>query len=476
MNLEGRFVLAEDDAAQRQQLAGFLRDLGAEVHEAADGRAALELVRRVHPDVVLTDLRMPELDGRELLREIVTFNPEIRTVIATAYGTVEGAVACLKEGACDYLLKPLELDEVERVLRRALEERHLRRENRELRRRLGEIESVPGLVTAGGPMAEVLSTVARVARSTISVLVLGESGTGKELVARAIHAAGPRAGRPFVAVSAAALSPTLLESELFGHERGAFTGADRARAGRFEAAAGGTLFLDEVGDLPPEVQVKLLRVLQERTVERVGSNRPLPVDVRLVAATHHDLPAEVAAGRFREDLYYRLAVVTIELPPLRHRRSDVPLLVEHFIAKHAEVSDGIARAISREAMDLLVRYDYPGNVRELENIVQRCLVLARGPQITTADLPPTVLTAASEDPEAEDGGSTLPARIVALERTAITEALEAEGGNQTRAAELLGISERALRYKLAKLRGGGPGRQDSSNRPDDSTRSSDERT
>jgi len=473
MNLEGRFVLAEDDPAQREQLAGFLRDLGAEVLEAGDGRAALELVRSRRPDVVLTDLRMPRLEGRELLREIVAFNPEIRVVVMTAYGTVEGAVAALKEGACDYLQKPLDLDEVERVARRALEERHLRRENRELRRRLGEIESIPGLVTAGGPMAEVLSTVVRVARSTVSVLLLGESGTGKELVARAIHSAGPRAGRPFVAVSAAALSPTLLESELFGHERGAFTGADRARAGRFETAAGGTLFLDEVGDLPHEVQVKLLRVLQERAIERVGSNRPLPVDVRIVAATHHDLPAEVAAHRFREDLYYRLAVVTIELPPLRRRRSDVPLLVEHFIEKHAEASGGEARAISREAMDLLVRYDYPGNVRELENIVQRCLVLARGLQITTDDLPPAVRLGGSELPGTAEAPDTLPGRLAALERQAIEEALEAENGHQTRAAERLGISERALRYKLAKLRGEPEGRGESTNAAEDSTRSSD---
>jgi len=472
MTLDGRFVLAEDDPAQRGQLAGFLRDLGAEVHEAADGRTALELVRHEHPDVVFTDLRMPGLDGHALLQEIMALNPEIRVVVVTAYGTVEGAVAALKEGACDYLTKPLDLDEVERVARRALEERHLRRENRELRRRLGEIESVPGLITAGGPMAEVLSTVARVARSTVSVLLLGESGTGKELVARAIHAAGPRAGRPFVAVSAAALSPTLLESELFGHERGAFTGADRARAGRFEAASGGTLFLDEVGDLPPEVQVKLLRVLQERAVERVGSNRPLPVDVRIVAATHRDLPAEVAAGRFREDLYYRLAVVTLELPPLRRRRSDVPLLVEHFIAKHAEAAGGGATAVSREAMDLLLRYDYPGNVRELENIVQRCLVLARGPRITTADLPATVREAASESSVSPPGEDTLPGRIAALERQAIEEALAAEGGHQTRAAERLGISERALRYKLAKLRGEPEERQVSTRAAADPTKSS----
>jgi DNA-binding NtrC family response regulator len=470
--LEGRLLVVEDDATQRVLLAKFLRGLGAEVHEAADGSVALELAAQIAPDLVLTDLRLPGIDGRQLLRELAALNPEIRTVVVTAYGSVEGAVACLKDGACDYLLKPLDLDEVEQVAVRALEERHLRRENRELRRRLGEIESLPGIVTAGGPMAEVLSTVARVARSAVSTLLLGESGTGKELVARAIHAAGARAARPFVAVNAAALSPTLLESELFGHERGAFTGADRARAGRFEAAAGGTLFLDEIGDLPLEVQVKLLRALQERTVERVGSNRPLPVDVRVISASHRDLRAEVTAGRFREDLYYRLAVITIEIPPLRHRRSDIPLLVEHFVAKHAETTGGETRAFSREAMDRLIQYDFPGNVRELENIVQRCLVLARGSLVTVADLPAMVRLAASERAGADASESTLPARIAAVERQAIDEALSAEEGHQTRAAHRLGISERALRYKLGKLRRSGRSRQGASEHGEDSTKSS----
>jgi two-component system NtrC family response regulator len=297
--------------------------------------------------------------------------------------------------------------------------------------------------------------VARAAPTPVSVLLLGESGTGKELVARAVHAASLRAEGPFVAVSAAALSPTLLESELFGHEKGAFTGADRLRVGRFEAASGGTIFLDEIGDLPPEVQVKLLRVLQERAVERVGTSKPEPVDVRIVSATHRDVLADVKGGRFREDLYYRLAVVTVELPPLRRRRSDVPLLVEHFARKHAEMG-GTARAFSREAMDLLLRYDYPGNVRELENIVQRSLVLARGDTVTTRDLPETLRQGAdgpllSED---EPGGGTLPERVAALERAAINAALSETDGNQSRAAERLGISERALRYKLAKYREG----------------------
>jgi len=453
MKLDARILVVEDDPSQREMLAGFLRDLGADVEEAGDGQSALETLGRRSFDVVVTDLRMPKLSGHELSNEIRAINPEISTIIVTAYGTVEDAVACLKDGAFHYLLKPLDLEEVEHVVRKALENRHLLRENRELKRRLGKIESVPGIVTGGGVMSEVLSKVARVASSTVPVLVTGESGTGKELIARAIHAAGPRREGPFVAVNGAALSPTLLETELFGHERGAFTGADRARIGRFEAAAGGTLFLDEIGDLPAEAQVKLLRVLQERTIERVGSHKPIAVDVRFIAATHRDLMAELAAGRFREDLYYRLAVVTIDIPPLRRRRADVLALVDHFLAKHAGEAGGERRTFSREALDLLVRYDFPGNVRELENIVQRCMVLARGDPIGIDDLPPSVLGAATEgSAQAIGAESSLPARVAALESESIQQALAAEKGNQSRAAVRLGISERALRYKLAKYR------------------------
>jgi len=455
MKLEARIVVVEDDRSQREMLAGFLRDLGADVEEADSGLTALEVIGRTQVDVVITDLRMPELDGHELLKKIRAVNPEIRVIVVTAYGTVEGAVSSLKDGAFHYLLKPLDLEEVEHIVRRALESHHLHREIHDLKRRLGRIESVPGIVTGGGPMAEVLSTVSRVSVSTVPVLLFGESGTGKELIARAIHAAGPRNGGPFVAVNGAALSPTLLESELFGHERGSFTGADRARAGRFEAATNGTLLLDEIGDLPAEAQVKLLRVLQEGTIERVGSQKPIAVDVRFIAATHRDLMAEVRAGRFREDLYYRLAVVAIEIPPLRRRRADIPRLVEHFVAKHADDIGGAPKTVSREAMDLLVRYDFPGNVRELENIVRRCMVLARGDQISTDDLPPSVLGATSEGSDGPPGAETsLPARVAALEKEAIEEALDLEGGNQSRAAARLGISERALRYKLAKFRDG----------------------
>ncbi|MBD3867389.1 MAG: sigma-54-dependent Fis family transcriptional regulator [Acidobacteria bacterium] len=451
MSLDLRLLVVDDEEKQRALLAGFFQELGAEVHQAGDGREALAMVRSTLLDVVVTDYRMPGMDGRELLREIKALNPEIQVVIVTAYGAVEDAVGCLKDGAADYLSKPLDLDEVEHVLERLAERRYLVRENLELKHRLGSFSALPGIVTAGGAMAEVLSTVSRVATSPVSVLLLGESGTGKELIARAIHQAGSRRDGPFLAVNGSALSPTLLESELFGHEKGAFTGAERMRIGRIEAAGGGTLFLDEIGDLPPEVQVKLLRVLQERTIERVGSTRPIPVDVRVISATHRDLLVEVREGRFREDLYYRLAVVAIEIPPLRSRRGDIPLLVEHFAARYDDGA-GAAKPFSGEAMDLLMRYDYPGNVRELENIVQRALVLARTESVTRYDLPPAVQEGFREQAGPASDPLSLPARVNALKREMIENALEAEEGNQTRAAARLGISERALRYKLSKLR------------------------
>jgi two-component system NtrC family response regulator len=449
MKLEARILVVDDDRSQREELAGFLRDLGADVSEAGDGKEALEAVLRQAPDLCISDVRMPRMDGTRLLAEIRRINPEVGVVLVTAFGTVEDAVACLKQGAADYLLKPLDLDEVEHLVSRLLESRRLHRENLDLKARLSRIESLPGIVTAGGTMNEVLSLVSRVSRSDVSVLVQGESGTGKELLARAIHGAGPRAAGPFVAVNASALSRTLLESELFGHEKGAFTGADRAREGRFEAAAGGTIFLDEIGDLPGEVQVKLLRVLQERTLERVGSNTAMPVDVRVIAATHRNLQEAIDRGDFREDLFYRLAVVTIDIPPLKSRKSDIPLLVDHFLQKHG--FEGGARSISREAMDLLIAYDFPGNVRELENAVQRGLVLARGDQVTADDLPPALLGSHHENgvwPDGENG--SLPGRVAVLEMSAISEALAAENGVQSRAARMLGISERALRYKMSK--------------------------
>ena len=448
-----RILIADDEASQREILGGFLRGLGYEVTEAADGVEAVERVREASPDLVLLDQRMPRLGGAEAVRALREVLPDLDIVVITAFGSVEEAVAALKIGATDYLTKPLDLDRLQIVIRKALERRTLMRENLELRQKLAGGPRLEGIVGASGAMEEVLSTVARAAPTDATVLIGGESGTGKELVARAIHGASRRSAGPFVAVHCAALAESLLESELFGHERGAFTGADRARMGRFEAASGGTIFLDEIGEISPAVQVKLLRVLQERQVERVGSNVPIRLDVRLVAATNTDLTEAIGAGRFREDLFYRLAVVRVFIPPLRQRREDIPRLVEHFLAKHAEAGTHRVAGVSREAMDALLRYDYPGNVRELENLVQSAIVLARGDVLTTDDLPAAVRTRVEEEGltyRRFDG--SLPQQVEGLERELIAKALAAEDGVQYRAAERLGISERTLRYKLEKYR------------------------
>jgi two-component system NtrC family response regulator len=369
----------------------------------------------------------------------------VPAILMTAFGTIRTAVEAMKRGAADYLTKPIDLDELEVLIARVLERHALLSENAELRRQVEQKYRLQGLTTANARMQEAISVAARAAAGTVTVLIRGESGTGKELLARAIHQASPRRSGPFVAVNLAALPDTLIESELFGHERGAFTGADRERRGRFELAGGGTLMLDEVGDLPRGTQVKLLRVLQERTFERLGGMRPITSDVRIVAATNRDLETLVRAGEFREDLFYRLNVVTIGLPPLRERREDIPGLVEQFLARYAGL-EASRPTVSREAMDALVKYHYPGNVRELENIIQRAVALARSPLITTSDLPDYVLGLRAES---SDGGS-LPDQVASLERRLIREALARAGGVQTQAARLLGISERHLRYKLRK--------------------------
>ncbi|MCL4810841.1 MAG: sigma-54 dependent transcriptional regulator, partial [Vicinamibacteraceae bacterium] len=384
---DARLLVVDNEPAQRTVLAGFLRKRGYAVNEAGSVDDALAVAGREPLDLVLTDLRMPGRTGLDLLEAVRQANPEIAVIVMTAFGTVATAVDAMKRGASDYLTKPIDLDELDVLVTRTLERRALESENRELRRVVESTYRLSGLETANARMADAINTAARVAPSRATVLIRGESGTGKELLARAIHYASPRSRGPFVAVNVAALPESLVEAELFGHERGAFTGADRERRGRFEMADGGTLLLDEVGDLPRSAQVKLLRVLQEHTVERLGGQRPQPVDVRVLAATNRPMEALVDSGEFREDLWYRLNVVTIELPPLRQRREDIPLLVEQFLERFADEGSGGRKQISREAMDLLMRYGFPGNVRELENLVHRAVVLGRGPLVTTRDLP-----------------------------------------------------------------------------------------
>jgi two-component system NtrC family response regulator len=443
-----RVLVVDDEPAQLELVSGFLVKRGFEVVTADSGQAALACYRNQPVDAVLTDQKMPGLSGLELLEGIRRIDPEAAVIVMTAYGTIEDAVAAIRHGAADYLTKPVNLEELLHRLQQVRDRQRLVRENRELREALETRHRVDGIIGESGAMQEVLSIVRRVAPSDATVLIRGESGTGKELIAKAIHHASPRAAGPLVRVNSAALPETLLESELFGHEKGAFTGATATRRGRFELAHGGTLFLDEIGDLPLHLQVKLLRVLQEREIERVGSSRPLPVDVRLLAATHRNLEALVREGRFRDDLYYRINVVTVTLPPLRDRREDIPRLLEHFLAVYARRNGKTVRGLTREARDALLRYDYPGNVRELENLVERAVVLTRDDVIGLADLP---LSLGTGDPEPAGDGGSLPAAVEGLERRMIREALARADGVQTRAAELLGISERVLRYKLRKL-------------------------
>ncbi|MCU0453349.1 MAG: sigma-54 dependent transcriptional regulator [Bacteroidetes bacterium] len=443
-------LVVDDESAQREMLAGHLKDLGYKVHMASSAAEALAKLDRDTIDLVLTDHRMPGATGLDLLRDLKKRNPDTSVVVMTAYGTVDGAVAAIKGGADDYLQKPIDFDALELLIRRVRANRRLVSENRRLRQELKERTSLPGIVGESQALQDVLSVAGRVADSDASVLIRGESGTGKELVARMIHDASARAAGPFIAVNCAALNENLLESELFGHEKGAFTGADRQRKGRFEAADGGTIFLDEIGDVAAATQVKLLRVLQVRTIDRVGGHTPIPVDVRILAATNRDLEVAIRGGSFREDLYYRLNVVSIEIPPLRNRRQDIPALIDHFIRKFCGKRKKPLQ-VSREAMDRLTAHDFPGNIRELENIVQRACVLTRSDLITTEDLPLTLQPGTSER-EVPTKPRTLKDHLERVERELILRTLDEHGGNQSKAAKALGISESNLRFRLAKLR------------------------
>ncbi|NWF93183.1 MAG: sigma-54-dependent Fis family transcriptional regulator [Syntrophaceae bacterium] len=448
---KAKILIAEDEKAQRDLLEGFLKKEGFSVEAAANGREALRKLEEALFDIALIDYKMPELDGLQTLREIRKLYPELPVVMMTAYGTVETAVASMKEGALDYLTKPIDLDELLLMIEKVIERSALIRENKELKARLQERYAFTHIIYASPKMEEVMGLVARVAPSQATVLIRGESGTGKELIANAIHYASPRAEKPWVKVNCAAIPETLLESELFGHEKGAFTGAAQRRIGRFEEAEGGSIFLDEIGDLSPGTQVKLLRVLQEKEFQRLGSNLSLRTDVRVIAATHQDLEEAVKKGLFREDLYYRLNVISVPLPPLRERKEDIPLLIDHFLKKYSKENRKSISDISKEARALLLRYPYPGNVRELENVIERAVVLCRGEVITTQDLPFHLKEERSEklwEPFRKE--KTLPESLEEIEREAILKALHQYQGVQTKAAQSLGISERVLRYKIKK--------------------------
>lgn len=440
-------LVVDDEPAQREMISGFLKKQAFDVVVAENGAKALELFRQDSIDLILTDQRMPHLSGLDLLQAVRAINPETPVILMTAFGNIESAVSAIQGGAADYLTKPLNLEELLYRIRQVSERYRIIAENRELREALGERNRIEGIVGESGQMLEVLSLVRRVAPSEATVLIRGESGTGKELMAKAIHFASSRASGPLVKVNCAALPEALLESELFGHEKGAFTGALTSRRGRFELADGGSIFLDEIGDLPMHLQPKLLRVLQEREYEKVGSSRPVKVNVRILAASHRPLEVLIKAGQLREDLYYRLNVVTILIPPLRERRSDLAPLIDHFVHRFADKNGKMIRGLTAGARDVLLRYDYPGNVRELENIIERAVVLSRDDVIDSGDLPLTVQEPERADREPE---TNLTAAVEALERRMIRDALAKSNGVQTHAAELLGMGERALRYKLIK--------------------------
>lgn len=461
--MRSTILVVEDDNAHRSMLKTLLGSWGFAVQDVADGEDALALVREGSFDAVLSDIRMARMDGIRTLKAILACNPALPVILMTAYSSVENAVEALRVGAADYLLKPLDFNLLRKTLERCIEHSRLGVENRELRRQLAEARGGSGILGHSPAIRQLGQTIATVAPSEATVLITGESGTGKELVARALHRQSKRADKPLVVLNCAALSENLLESELFGHEKGAFTGADKRRDGRFAQADGGTLFLDEIGEMPLAIQAKLLRALQQGEVQRVGSDLPLTIDVRILAATNRDLAGEVAAKRFRQDLYFRLNVITIELPPLRQRREDIPLLASHFLQAFAGRNHKSIRGFAPRALDILRLYSWPGNVRELENAVERAVVLAMGDLVTEQELPPAIVQAAAADsgvaaPQAGLDSGLYPnlagqdddTTLETLERRAIAAALQATGNNKSEAARRLGITRATLHNKLQK--------------------------
>jgi DNA-binding NtrC family response regulator len=442
-------LIIEDEAKMRRLLELNLGDDGFKTLSAGDAETGLKLLASESVDLVLTDLKLPGMSGLELLQAAKQQNTALPVVVMTAFGSVETAVEAMKAGASDYVLKPFSLAEIRMVVRKELDVSRLREENRSLREALGQKYSHPNIIAHSAKMQEVLATVERVAPTNSTVLLGGESGVGKDLIARAIHEKSRRAAGHFIKINSTAIPENLLESELFGYEKGAFTGATTSKPGKFELADKGTLFLDEIGDVPPATQVKLLRVLQEREFERLGGTRTIKVDVRLVAATNRDLRAALEEGTFREDLYYRLNVVPIDIPPLREHKEDIPDLVTLFLRRFASDSGSQVVAISREAMNLLLTHPWMGNVRELQNVIERACALAKTSKLEVADIhldSPRSRTGSSTDRFLPDGMT-----LDQYEDDMIREALKRAGGNKSQAARLLGLSRNALRYRLSKI-------------------------
>lgn len=441
-------LIVDDEKPQRDSLAGYFRKKGHEAVTADSGTTAVGKFNSALFDIVLTDYKMTDMTGLDLLLRLKKINPEVTIILMTAYGNIETAVEAMKQGAYSYLQKPVNLDELDILIERAILQKQIISENKKLRVELIEKFRFNSIIYNSKELEDALNIAGRVAASDAPVLIRGESGTGKELFAKTIHFASSRKNEPFITINCAALPETLLESEMFGYEKGAFTGADQKRTGRFEEAGNGTIFIDEIGDISPAIQVKLLRVLQSGEFSRLGSNHILKTHARIITATNRNLEEMIKQNQYREDFYYRINVVTLNIPSLRERKSDIPPLIDHFLKKY-----NCNKQISREALDLLMKYNYPGNVRELENTVQRLCVLSRGDMITTNDLPAHIRSlspgalASEFTPRIDD----LNKQLENLERSVIKMALAETGGNQSRAARLLNISERNLRYKLEKI-------------------------
>jgi DNA-binding NtrC family response regulator len=444
MSRSGRILVVDDEVNARTALAELLRDEGFEVETAADAFKALGKFEAFTPHIVVTDLKMPGMDGIELVKKLRALEDPPSVIVMTAFGAVSSAVDAMRAGAAEYLTKPINFDELLVVIDKVMEHIELKRETRQLRARVRDRVAPSNIIGSSPPMQRVFEITDQVAPSKATVLITGESGTGKELVANAIHARSPRANGPFVKLHCAALAETLLESELFGHERGAFTGAMARKDGRFSIADGGTLFLDEIGEISPSVQVKLLRFLQEHEFERVGGTQTIKVDVRVIAATNRNLVEEVKAGRFREDLYYRLNVVTLDMPPLRERKTDIPALAKFFLDRYAKDNGKPIENFAPQTLELLMSYDWPGNVRELENAIERAVVLTSTNVVEPRNLPPNVRPMMRPAGMPAIPGATL----ADIERYAILETLKATGGSTSKAAEMLGISVRTIQYRL----------------------------
>ncbi len=445
--MKSRILVVDDESSHRQMIEAVLSAEGYEISQADDGRTAITAVEDRFYDLVIMDIRMPKISGIEALKKIKAISPGIPVIIMTAYASVGNAVEALKSGAYDYLIKPLDIEELKILVAKALRFCQLEQENVYLKERLNDRFDFSKILGRSPAMNSLFETMALVAPSEATVLIVGDSGTGKELIANAVHQNSPRKDRPLIKVNCAALPETLLESELFGHEKGAFTGAIARKQGRFQLSHNSSIFLDEIAEMAPATQAKILRVLQEREFEPVGSSQTIKVDTRIIAATNKNLEEEIKAGRFREDLYYRINVVTLVVPPMRERREDILLLADFFLKQYAEKNNRPIKGFTPRAVDLLMRYDWPGNVRELENVVERAVIMARGDMITPLEFP-DVLQDLDEEAKASPLALTTGRSLKEVEKVMILRTLEETGGNRTHAARILGISRRTLQLKL----------------------------